>query len=63
MEDIRRRCNLMVDFSKFTSNKKIFDKFVLWFLMDLRGIVCRKNDWVTSRGPDLHGRERKRDRE
>ena len=27
MEDIKR-CNSMVDFSKFTSNKKIFDKFV-----------------------------------
>ena len=26
MEDIRRNCNLMVDLSKFTSNKKILSK-------------------------------------
>ena len=28
MEDIRRKCNPMVDLSKFTSNKKILSKFV-----------------------------------
>ena len=28
MDDIRRRCNPMVDLSKFTSNKKILSKFV-----------------------------------
>ena len=28
MKDIRRRCNPMVDLSKFTSNKKILSKFV-----------------------------------
>ena len=26
MEDVRRRCNPMVDLSKFTSNKKILSK-------------------------------------
>ena len=29
MEDIRRRCNLKVDSSKFTYNKKILSKFVV----------------------------------
>ena len=28
MEDIRRRCNPMVNLLKFTSNKKILSKFV-----------------------------------
>ena len=28
MEDIRRRCNLIVDLSKFTSNKKILSKVI-----------------------------------
>ena len=34
MEDIRRRCNIIVDLLKFTSNKKILSKviFVLFFL-------------------------------
>ena len=29
IEDIRRRCNSMVDLSKFTSNKKIMSKAVI----------------------------------
>ena len=29
MEDIRRKCNSMVDLSKFTFNKKIFFKVVV----------------------------------
>ena len=29
MEDIKRRYNLIVDLSKFTSNKKILSKFVV----------------------------------
>ena len=29
MEDIKRRYNLIVDLSKFTSNKKILSKFVI----------------------------------
>jgi len=29
MEDLRRYCNLMVDFSKFTSNKKILSEVVV----------------------------------
>ena len=29
MKDIRRRCNLMVDLLKFTSNKKILSKIVV----------------------------------
>ena len=28
MEDIRKKCNPMVDFSKFTFNKKKLSKFV-----------------------------------
>ena len=27
MKDIIRTCNLIIRFSKFTSNKKIFEKF------------------------------------
>ena len=27
MDDIRKRCNPIVDLSKFTSNKKILSKF------------------------------------
>ena len=29
MEDIRRKCNLMIDLSKFTYNKKILNKIVV----------------------------------
>ena len=29
MENIRRKCNLMVDLSKFTSNKKILNEVVV----------------------------------
>ena len=32
MEDIRRRYNLMVNLSKFTSNKKILSKIVAYSL-------------------------------
>ena len=30
MEDIPRKCNLIVGLSKFTSNKKILNKIVIW---------------------------------
>ena len=29
MADIRRKCNLMMDLSQFTSNKKILSKIVV----------------------------------
>ena len=29
IEDIRRKCNLIVDLSKFTSNKKILSKIIV----------------------------------
>ena len=29
MEDIRRKCNLMIDLSKFTYDKKILNKIVV----------------------------------
>ena len=29
MKDIRRRCNLMIALSKFTFNKKIFNKIIV----------------------------------
>ena len=35
MDDIRRRCNPMVDLSKFTSNKKILSKVVFGGLFRL----------------------------
>ena len=35
MENIKRRCNLILNLSKFTSNKKILNKVVAYFVAKL----------------------------
>ena len=40
MEYIRRRCNLMVDFSKFTFNKKILSKTNLMATTNFVSKLC-----------------------
>ena len=52
MEDIKRICNLMVDLSKFTSNKKILNKnkvityFVAKFYHFFIGILNQDYNFV-----------------
>ena len=36
MEDIRKICNLIVDLSKFTHNKKILSKFIDHIVNNIR---------------------------
>ena len=59
MEDIKRKCNPMVDLSKFTSNKKILNKIVTqnynqfltkvsFFFFNIYNLRCsfQRNRWA-----------------